>query len=325
MTVVVTGASGHLGTNLVRALLASGAKVRAVDMRRGPGLEGLDLEFVSADVVDHESMQAALAGAEVVYHLAARISIAGDPDGSVWRVNVDGVRVTAAAARAAGVRRFVHCSSLHAFDMTVNGRVDETHPRSVGAAPPLYDRSKWAGEVALRGIASGGLDYVVVNPTGVVGPVDLAPSRMGRTLLAAFKGRMALVIPGGFDWVDVRDVAAGLMAAAERGRTGENYLLGGHRASVQDLVAMAARVAGRRPPRGSVPLKVVGPAAAAAIRIPARYRHRLLLTPESIHAVTTDPDVDTTKARTELGYEPRPLAQTVEDSYADFRDRGLLP
>src|SRR5688572_24246187 len=156
MTVVVTGASGHLGTNLVRALLAEGRTVRAVDMRRGPGLDGLDVEFTSADVVDEESMRAALAGAEVVFHLAARISIAGDPDGSVWRVNVDGVRVTASAALAAGVRRFVHCSSLHAFDMTVDGRVDEMHPRSVGAGPPLYDRSKWAGEVSLRQVGEIG-------------------------------------------------------------------------------------------------------------------------------------------------------------------------
>ncbi len=324
MTVVVTGASGHRGTNLVRALLAEGRTVRAVDMRRGPGLDGLDVEFTSADVVDEESMRAALGGAEVVYHLAARISIAGDPDGSVWRVNVDGVRVTASAALAAGVRRFVHCSSLHAFDMTVNGRVDESHPRSVGAGPPLYDRSKWAGEVSLRQVGARGLDHVVVNPSGIVGPVDLAPSRMGRTLLAAFRGRMPLVIPGGIDWVDVRDVAAGLMAAAAEGRSGENYLLGGHRASVGELVAMAARVAGRRAPRGSVPLKVVGPAARLAVRVPARYRDRLLLTPESIHAVTTDPDVDIGKARTELGYQPRPLAATVEDLYASFRDQGLL-
>ena len=324
MTVVVTGASGHLGTNLVRALVAAGHPVRAVDMRRGPGLDGLDVELATADVVDADSMRAGLAGADVVYHLAARISIAGDPDGSVWRVNVDGVRVTASAALAAGVRRFVHCSSLHAYDMSVNGRVDEFHPRSVGAGTPLYDRSKWAGEVALRQVAAGGLDYVVVNPSGIVGPVDLAPSRMGRTLLAAFRGRMPLVIPGGFDWVDVRDVAAGLMAAGERGRTGDNYLLGGHRASVAELVAMAAAVAGRRPPRGSVPLKLVSPVAAAAVRIPARYRDRVLLTPESIHAVTTDPDVVSNKARADLGYSPRPLAETVEDLYASFREQGRL-
>lgn len=295
-----------------------------MDLRRGPGLDGLDVEFAAADVGDRAAMGAAVAGADVVYHLAARISIAGDPDGSVWRANVDGVRITASAAMAAGVSRFVHCSSLHAFAIGAGTPVDETGPRAVGAGTPVYDRSKWAGEVALRGVAARGLDVVVVNPSGIVGPVDLAPSRMGRTLLAAFRGRMPLVIPGAFDWVDVRDVAAGLVAAGERGRPGENYLLGGNRASVAELVGIAARVAGRRPPRGSVPLRVVSPVAAAAVRVPARWRHRLLLTPESIHAVTTDPVVVTTKARTELGYAPRPLAETVEDLHRSFRDAGLL-
>lgn len=326
MTAVVTGASGHVGTNLVRALLAAGREVRAVDLARGPGLAGLDVEFVSADINDVAGMGGALAGADVVYHLAARISIAGDPDGSVWRANVDGVRVTAGAALAAGVRRFVHCSSLHAFALDPAGgaTVDESHRRSVGVGPPVYDRSKWAGEVALRQVAARGLDVVVVNPTGIVGPVDFGPSRMGRTLWAAFRGRMPAVVPGGFDWVDVRDVAAGLVAAGERGRPGGNYLLGGTRASVADLVAMAAAVAGHRPPRLTIPSGVAGAVAGAAVRLPRRFRDRLLLTPESMHAVATDPVVVTAKARSELGYSPRSLQSTVDDLYAFFRREGTL-
>lgn len=274
MTAVVTGASGHVGTNLVRALLAAGRTVRAVDVRRGPGLDGLDVEFVAADILDAASMRPALAGADVVYHLAARISIAGDPDGGVWRANVDGVRNTAQAALAAGVSRFVHCSSLHAYDLSGGGPTDESRVRSVGAGPPVYDRSKWAGEVALRRVAARGLEFVVVNPSGIVGPVDFAPSRMGRTLLGAFRGRLPAVIPGGFDWVDVRDVAGGLVAAGERGRPGANYLLGGTRASVLELARLAAETAGSRPPRLTIPLRVVTPVAAAAVHIPRRLRHR---------------------------------------------------
>ena len=117
MRFVVTGASGHLGGNVVRALVATGASVRAVDVRRGAALQGLDVEFVEGDVLDPSALQKAFAGAEFVLHLAAKISIAGDPDGSVRRVNVDGVRHVAEAALAAGVRRLVHCSSLHAYDV----------------------------------------------------------------------------------------------------------------------------------------------------------------------------------------------------------------
>lgn len=169
---VVTGACGHLGNNLVRRLLAEGRRVRAVDLAPSRSLEDLDVEFVSADVLDADSMRKAFARAEVVYHLAARISISGDPSGEVWVTNVRGVRNAAEAALACGVQRLVHCSSVHAFDLErcTGGIVDESSPRSVRPGLPAYDRSKAAGEAELRRVVSRGLGAVVVNPTGVIGP-----------------------------------------------------------------------------------------------------------------------------------------------------------
>src|SRR5437764_1187839 len=144
---VVTGASGHLGANVVRALAAAGETVRAVDLRPGAAIEGLDVEFVRGDVLDPSTLQNAVAGAEFVIHLAARISIAGDPDGSVRRVNVDGVRHVAEAALAAGVRRMVHCSSLHAYDVgAIDGPVRANARPATDPGLPAYDRSKAAGE-----------------------------------------------------------------------------------------------------------------------------------------------------------------------------------
>jgi dihydroflavonol-4-reductase len=148
---------------------------------------------------------------------------------------------------------------------------------------------------------------------------------MGRVLLAMFKGRMPVTVRGAFDWVDVRDVAAALIAAASRARTGQNYLVGGHRASVTELGRLAAGVAGRRPPRLAAPLAPVKVAAEAAVRIAGPRRvARLLLTPESLHALATDPVVDCAKAIAELGYRPRPLAETVGDLYDAFVGDGRL-
>jgi len=320
MKFVVTGASGHLGANVVRALVATGAPVRAVDVRRGAALQGLDAEFVQADVLDPSALEKAFAGAEFVLHLAAKISIAGDPDGSVRRVNVDGVRHVAEAAVAAGVRRLVHCSSLHAYDVgAIAGPVREDGRRATGPALPAYDRSKAAGEVELRRVVDRGLDAVILNPSGMFGPVDPEPSRMGRVFLALFRGRMPVTVRGAFDWVDVRDVAAALLAATEQGRAGENYLIGGHRASVTDLARLSAEVSGRTPPRLAAPLGPVKLAAQAAVRLAGpRRAGRLLLTPESLHALETDPVVDHSKAAAELGYRPRPLAQTIADLHASF-------
>ena len=326
MRFVVTGASGHLGANVVRALIATGEKVRAVDVRLGAALDGLDVEFVQGDVLDPSTLETALSGAEFVLHLAARISIAGDPDGSVRRVNVEGVRHVAEAALAAGVRRLVHCSSLHAYDVgATRGPVRENGLRATGGGLPAYDRSKAAGEEELRRVIDRGLDAVILNPSGMFGPVDPEPSRMGRVLLAMFRGRMPVTVKGAFDWVDVRDVAAALIAAAERGRSGENYLVGGHRATVTELGRLAAGVSGRRPPRLEVPLAPVRLGAVAAVRVAGpRRAGRLLLTPESLHALETDPVVDYSKAVAELGYRPRPLAETVADLHASFVADGRL-
>jgi dihydroflavonol-4-reductase len=268
----------------------------------------------------------AFAEADCVLHLAAKISIAGDPDGSVRRVNVDGVRVVAEAALAAGVRRFVHCSSLHAYDVSaIDGPIRESGPRATDARLPAYDRSKAEGEDKLRRVIDRGLDAVILNPSGMLGPVDPEPSRMGRVLLAMFRGRMPITVRGAFDWVDVRDVAAALIAAADRGRTGENYLIAGHRASVADLGRLAAEISGRRPPRLVAPLRVVQLAAQAAVRMAGPQRAgRLLLTPESLHALETDPVVDCSKAIAELGYRPRPLAETLSDLHRSFVADGRL-
>jgi len=326
MVTVVTGASGFLGGALVRALLAEERQVRAVDLERGPGLAGLDVEWMPADVLDVSSLEASFEGATTVYHLAAVISVTGDPTGRVWAVNVDGVRNVAEMALSAGVRRLVHCSSVHAYDLEAGEHpVTETSPRATAAGLPVYDRSKAAGEAALMEVIDRGLDAVIVNPSGVIGPYDFAPSRIGSVFLALFRGRLPALIDGGFDWVDVRDVVSSMLAAETQGRRGENYLLPGHHLSLSELAAVTEEVSGVPKPTLTVPMRFARLWSPLADIVSRRISNPLWYTTESLHALRFDPAVSGAKAETELGHRPRPFDDTVKDIHHWFIDQGLLP
>ena len=323
--VAVVGASGHLGANVVRALLASGFEVRAIDQVWSSTLTGLRIQRATADVTDPATLAAAFAQVDVVINLAAVVSVSGSVGGRVEAVNVDGAFNVARACGESGLP-LVHCSSVHAFGLATIGAlglIDESSPRvEPGAA--AYDRSKWAGEQAVRESMINGLEAVFVNPTGMLGPYDAEPSLAGRTLLSIAKGRMPLTGPGGFDFVDVRDVANGIVGVLRRGRSGESYLLGGEWSRIADLNRMAARLAGRRPPIAEIPYAV-----AAALAPLAEWAGRVggskpVFTPESLNTVKHGPRVDCSKAQAELGFRARPIEDTLVDTYSWFRRAGLL-
>ncbi len=324
MTDVVTGASGHVGANLVRALLAQGRRVRAVVHSDASALEGLDVERVQGDVTDPASLGRAFDGAEIVYHLAARISITGDPDGRVRAVNVDGVRNVARAALASRVRRVVHCSSIHAFRLDGGGRaIDESSPRA-DASSGAYDRSKAAGEAELRRVIDDGLDAVVVNPSGILGPFDFGPSRMGQVLRLLRARRMPGLVDGGFNWVDVRDVVGGMLAASERGRTGENYLLAGHWHSTLEIARFAEEVTATPPPSLVVPMWLARASAPFATVVDRIAGREPLFTSEGLAALRAHREVDGSKAARELGFIARPIRTSVADACAWFDSHDAM-
>lgn len=318
MPVVVTGASGHLGANLVRTLLDRGEQVRVLVHRSSAALAEIEdrLERVEGSVCEPESLGPAFAGADRVYHLAGVISIDGDPDGRVHRVNVEGTRNVARACLERGVARLVHVSSVHAFDMDPRDEVLDETRRQVADSPrhSAYDRSKALGERAVREAVDQGLDAVIVNPTGIMGPVDHGPSRLGQLLRELASNKLPALLDGGFDFVDVRDIVDGTLAAAERGRAGENYILGNTWHSLRELAELVASVSGARPPI------LITPVWAARLGIPfARVAAKLsntepLFTRESLEVLVSNRSISSGKARAELGYSPRPLAQTVADT-----------
>ena len=318
MRAVITGASGFLGAHLARTLKDRGVEVRAADRSRGPALDDVDVEFVEIDVLDPASLRAAFEGQDRVFHLAAIISIVGDPTGEVWRVNVHGPRNAATVAFECGVGRFVHCSSVHSFDLERCGpSLDESGPPTTHPDAPAYDRSKRAGEEAVRLVVQKGLDAVVVNPTGIIGPADRGPSRMGETVLQFMTRKIPVGITGQFDFVDVRDVVEGLIAAGDRGRTGENYLLSGSRLSIRELGMLVERYSGVPVPPLSIPLRLVTPLAPLVMQIEQRTK-KPIFTPDAMHALKYSPVVSHYRAATDLGYRSRPIHETVRDTVAWF-------
>ena len=319
MNVAVTGAGGHLGGNLVRALLARGDRVRCLVRRDERALAGLDVEVVRGDVRDRPVIDVLVSGMDVVFHLAAKVSIDPSEAGEVEGLNVDGPRCVAQACRDRGVR-LVHFSSIHAL-RTHDGPIDESRPLAESHAF-AYDRSKARGERRVLEEVARGLDAVIVNPTGVIGPFDFRPSHTGQMLLQLARRQLPTLVVGGFNWVDVRDVAAGAIAASLKGRSGERYLLAGTWCTVRDLAAQACGIAGVRPPRFDVPIPVAMlgvPVAAAFARI---TRTRAVYTRPGLDALRHHRDIRHDKASRELGYAPRPLETTLRDTYAWFRETG---
>ena len=306
MNVAVTGATGHVGGNLVRALVDRGDRVRILLRGEPIGLDGLDVDAIPGDVADPDSLRAAFDGAEVVFHLAALISITGSQGGRVEATNVLGARHAAEAALEAGVRRYVHFSSVHAFDhRPYEVPLDEQRAR-VGPRHPAYDRSKSAGEAQVREVVARGLDAVVVHPSGIIGPADPRPSRMGQVFLDLAHRRMPALLDGGFDWVDVRDVVAGALAAAEQGRAGESYLLCGHWHSLRELAVMAAAATGVKAPALDSPMWLARIGAPLMTLFNKVTGIEPLYTPEALHALRSNRHVSSEKAARELGYRSRP-------------------
>jgi len=322
---MVTGASGHIGANLVRTLMARQRPLKVLVHEDTRALEGLDVETAAGDLLDLPSLVASFAGADVVYHLAARISIAGDEGGRVHSVNVSGTRNIVTACLECGVRRLIHFSSIHALSQKpLDVPVNESRPRQVGGNAYPYDHSKaLAEQEALAGLGKG-LEVVVVIPTAVIGPHDYKISAMGEVLLDLYHQRLPALVNGGFDWVDVRDVVEGAILAEEKGRSGEQYLLAGNWLTLRDLSRIIEKVTGVPAPRKISPMWAARLAAPLALKYSRIRGKRARFTPESLAALRANRHVDCCKAKQDLGYTARPIHDTIQDTFHWFKTMGKI-
>lgn len=325
---LVTGATGHLGNVLIRTLLEKGEKVRALVLPKDnlTPLEGLDVEIVHGNVLEPKSLEPALQGADVAYHLAAMISIMPGKNELVQQVNVEGTRNMLAAAKKVDLRRFVYTSSIHAIQRAPHGTtIDESLPYDPHNPYGAYDTSKAQASLLVEQAARDGLDAVLVCPTGVIGPYDFHVSLLGAWFLSYWKHKPVQYFEGGYDYVDVRDVASGMIAAAEKGRSGESYLLSGGYMSNDDLAKLGRQLVGGTYRLLKLPLGLIQ---FLAHLLPHYYRASKkspLLTPYSVEVLQSNASISHAKATRELGYQPRSLQDSLRDALMWFKEnRGRL-
>jgi dihydroflavonol-4-reductase len=325
MTVAVTGASGHIGANLVRALIGKGRPTRCLVHVSCRALDGLDVDRVNGDIRDIDSLCRAFRGVDVVYHLAASISLSMADWVRLEEINVVGTRNVVEACLRTGVRRLVHFSSIHAFQREPLDRpVDESNPLVNSPEYPPYDRSKAAGSREVYQGIERGLDAIIIHPTAVIGPHDYQPSFLGEAILMMAKGKLPALVPGGYDWVDVRDVVAGALLAEEKAPTGGRYLLSGHWVSMCDMAATIADIIGVSGNKFVCPLWLAHTGAVYFTLTSKMTGKRPLYTRMSLKALQDNKNISHEKASRELGYNPRPFQETLKDTLRWFKENGQM-
>jgi len=319
--ILVTGATGHIGNVLVRKLVGQGEKVRALVWRGEDtsSIRDLNLECVEGDVLEPASLCPALEGVDTVYHLAGIISIMPGKNPFVWKVNVEGTRNVLEAARHAKVRRLVYTSSIHAIKRAPHGiLMDESLGFDINNPYGEYDRSKAAASLEVQNAALADLDTVIVCPTGVIGPYDFRGSEMGEVIRQASEARPMFYVEGAYDFVDVRDVADGLIAAANRGRRGESYILSGNKISVRYMLETVREVTGKAFSSIKIPFSLAEIAARYTPWYYERTKSKPRFTPYSLEVLQSNSDISHAKAGQELGFKPRPVIETITDTVRWF-------
>ncbi len=325
MKIGITGANGHVGGNLVRRLLKDNHTIKVLQYKDHKAIDGLDIEKIDGDLNLKESLDTFCSDIEVVYHLAAKISIGHNSYETLFKINVDGTKNLVAAAKKAGVKRFIHFSSIHAYNhFPLDEPLDESKPLATDS-PIAYERTKSITQEWILKQQADNFDVIVLNPTSIVGPIDYKPSLQGQFIMQLYNGKLPGLIPGGYDWVDVRDVCEAACNALYQGKGGEKYILSGHYKSVTDFVELVSQVIDRKIKLPVFPLWV------AHLGVPFMYLwskisgEKPLFTKQSVDILQMgNRNIKNDKARNELGYKPRPLANTLKDTLQWLKDNQYI-
>ncbi|MEZ5363442.1 MAG: NAD-dependent epimerase/dehydratase family protein [Bryobacterales bacterium] len=320
--ILVTGASGFLGGHVARALAQRGEPLRLL-MRPGSDRRGVaDLEYEEAigDLRDEASLRSAAAGCSRVYHVAADYRLWTRDPGELYASNVDGTRNVLRAAAEAGAERIVYTSTVGTIGIPGDGIGDEETPTSLDELAGHYKRSKYLAEQAALELARAGAPVVLVNPTAPVGEADLKPTATGRIILDFLLGRTPAYVDTGLNLIDVRDAAAGHLAAAERGRPGSRYILKPRNMSLKEILEAVAALSSRKAPRLRLPYAAAwlfGAAETALAQVTGRPPRAPL---EAVRMAAKKVYVSSAKAERELGWRPGPVEPALERAITWFRE-----
>lgn len=329
MVSLVTGATGFVGCHVARQLVAQGAPIRVLTRpnSRRDNLAGLDpkvTEVVSGDLTDPNSLRQAIHGCDTLYHVAADYRLwARDPQ-ELYRANVEGTRVLLQAAGDAGVRRIVYCSTVGALGIPHDGTPGtETTPVSEADMIGHYKRSKFLAEQVACEFAAKGLPVIIVNPSTPVGENDIKPTPTGQIIVDFLNRRLPAYVDTGLNLVDVRDVAAGMLLAAERGRSGERYILGNRNVTLKEILEMLAEITGLPAPRVQMPYAVAWLAVGAENLIAEHILHRAPAHPfEGVKMARHKMFFDASKAVCELGLPQSSIQEALRRAVEWFRANG---
>jgi dihydroflavonol-4-reductase len=314
---LVTGGSGFIGRHLVAALAARGDVVRVLDLSPAADLPP-GIEHMRGSILDQGSVLHALAGIDCVYHLAGIAQLWSPDQRSFDTVNRAGTESMLRAAQAQNIRKFVHCSSDTVLlpPARQSGHIDETISLRLADMAGPYTRSKYLAERAALAASGEDMHVVIVNPTIPIGPGDhnLTPPT---AMLARYLAGSSFYLDCVMNIVDVRDVALGMRVAAERGRPGERYILGGHNVSLGEIITLLSRITGRRRVKIPVPPALALIAGAVAEWVATHLTHRVpAATLEGVRLALRSAPFDAGKARRELGFNPRPAEEALGDAVA---------
>jgi dihydroflavonol-4-reductase len=326
--VLVTGGTGFVGANLVRELLADGHTVRVLARRGGDrrALEGCRVEIVEGDLLEDESVRAAVAGARRVYHVAADYRLWAPDSAVLYRANVDGTRAVLAAAAEAGAERIIYTSTVGAVGIPKDGSPgDERTPVSLADMVGAYKASKFLAERVADEWAARGAPVITVNPSAPVGPWDVKPTPTGQMIVDFLKGKMVASLDTGLNLVHVRDVARGHILAGDRGRVGQRYILGHRNLPLLEIFQMLATLTGIPAPRFRVPYAVAWLTAVGMEGL-ARLRGGAPQVPlTAVRMARKRMYFSAAKAVTELGLPQTPVEQALRDAVDWFVERGYAP
>ena len=327
-TVLVTGASGFVGSAVARKLVEAGYSVRALVRGASPRahLAGLDLEFFEGDLRDRKSVERALAGMRYVFHVAADYRLWARDPSEIFASNVEGTRILMEEAIKAGVERVIYTSSVATIALRPDGTAaDEATPLREDQGIGAYKRSKIAAERLVESmVAERGLAAVIVNPSTPVGPCDVRPTPTGRIIVEAAKGRIPAFVDTGLNLVHVDDVASGHLAALRRGKIGERYILGGQDVLFSQMLRDISGLVGRRAPRLRLPWRALIPFAYVSEAVAKVTGREPFATLDGVHMAKYRMFFASTKAEQELGYRSRTYTEGISDAVRWFRDAGYL-
>jgi dihydroflavonol-4-reductase len=310
-----------LGWHVARLLIERGHRVRAL-CRASSEIREIDIERVTGDLRDPESVTRAVAGCEMVFHVAADYRLWSRHPEELYRSNVDGTRNVLEAAARAGVERIVYTSTVGCIGMLQNSLGDEDTPVSIADMAGHYKRSKWLAEQVALEKARDGLPVVIVNPTAPVGDHDWKPTPTGKVILDFLRDKLPAYVDTGLNLVDVRDTARGHLLAAEHGRTGERYILGSENLTLQQILERLAGIANKPAPATKVPYAIAY-ATGVITTTWANITGREPMAPlEGVRMARKKMFVTHAKAARELGFSPAPAEAALRRAVDWFRTNG---